>query len=424
MQVQQGQGYDPRRPFQFIAPSSQRDFRRWDVTAAPAPRDQLDERRALFDQPLPPPTDTLGTADNDNDEDDFDGLEVGRRSSGEETENGSEEGLAVQWPNETLDNDTFGLAICSIVRDFALIAEGKGSITSRVLRLVTSFCMLSACIGIQVFIVGKVKTFLSDEAVHHVRRVYSHYEETMYGNHTRVIDDRHLVEHRGIGGPEGPWFNESFFHNLSPDLQEDICRISLSQPDFIGCVLLIWTVRCFSEMRRCMHIFDSLILRTKVVDSMRVALEWNDGGAFVAGLTVSVKVYMTVLILLPRIGITAYLLWAGCRLLLAQTDFSELILNAVALEFILVLKNMLYLAFVPRRTHHDIDRTEIVPARRYGVESTLEFVGTFVAAGVTVSWVLVYMGTPYTPALQNVLIDYQWDVRGPCEHWIAIRYAV
>jgi len=47
---------------------------------------------------------------------------------------------------------------------------------------------------------------------------------------------------------------------------------------------------------------------------------------------------MMFLVLLPRLLMSGVLLWLGCRWLLATPNFADLVLNAVALEFILTLK--------------------------------------------------------------------------------------
>merc|ERR1719210_3289557 len=112
---------------------------------------------------------------------------------------------------------------------------------------------------------------------------------------------------------------------------------------------------------------------------MKYALEDEDGepgGPFVVtGLTKSVKATLTICVLLPRLCITCFLLWVGCRWLLATNNFDDLILNSVALEFILCLKDVLFVAMVPRRSTLDLAETKVRPALKKEPESWFALVG-------------------------------------------------
>merc|ERR1719343_1737994 len=76
-------------------------------------------------------------------------------------------------------------------------------------------------------------------------------------------------------------------------------------------------------------------------------------------LTVYMKGVIVFLVLLPRLLITLVLTWLGCRWLLATTNFADLILNAVALEFILLMKDALYGTLMTRKNKADVTTTKI-----------------------------------------------------------------
>lgn len=336
----------------------------------------------------------------------------------------------VAWNNEKLDEDTFGLVICSICHDLYLLAKGKGFTFARYLRLMTTSCLLVSCLGLQIFLLTQVKFFVSARVVHDVRVAYDKYEAVMYQGHTWNYSLTPTLERRGISG----YFNESLFDTLSDDDMESVCCISFSQPWFSGVVLLIWTVCCLSDIRRCSHLFSSLINHTDLCRSMEDAFDISytgDGNQqdcryLVARLTITAKLYIIWLVLLPRFLITCFLLWVGCRLLVATMDFSDLILNAVALEFVMMLKDMIYLALVPRRSKTDLTRTQILPAKRNQAneDTVSDFAPAFFWGALSVLWVLLYMGTPYTPGFQQVLGHYQWDIRHACTAYVKSRYAV
>jgi len=88
-------------------------------------------------------------------------------------------------------------------------------------------------------------------------------------------------------------------------------------------------------------------------------------------------------VLVPRTIITCLLLWLGCRWLLATNNFADLVLNAVALEFILSTKTM--------------------SPVKHEKASIWAFTGSMMWMFVAFAWVLVYTGIPHrTEGLQTV----------------------
>mmetsp|Transcript_60312 Transcript_60312/g.131999 ORF Transcript_60312/g.131999 Transcript_60312/m.131999 type:complete len:371 (-) Transcript_60312:26-1138(-) len=334
-----------------------------------------------------------------------------------------------EWPNMELDADTFGLSVVSLVRDFYFLSRGKGTFVNRWSRLLMSIFLLATCLTIQIYLLSQVKRFVSAKAVHDVRLDYDKFEQVMYGGHTEVISDHPFVERRGLGG----YFNASNFAQLSSDEQANACRIPLSQPLFFWTVLFIWTLTCTAELRKARDLVWSLLLNTEATHSMRHALKDEDdipgGPAVIVALTMPVKTAIATMVIVPRLGITFYLIWIGCRWLLATNNFADLILNSVALEFILCLKDIMYLALVPRRSMLDLQNTTVVPLKKREPESLKVFIGTLLWAGVAAGWVTLYMGLRISEdyhinGLQKVLVDYRWDVHEVCLQWITDRYAL
>merc|ERR1719436_2367099 len=126
---------------------------------------------------------------------------------------------------------------------------------------------------------------------------------------------------------------------------------------------------------------------------------------------------VTVLLVIPRLVITVLLLWLGCRWLLATLHFADILLNGVALEFILCTKDLLYMTIMPQRNMKDVQNTkfgfgEDVPA------AYIPFIGTFVWLGLAVVWVYVY-----TYYLQQVLPEYRWDIHDVCSDFLHDLYS-
>lgn len=156
---------------------------------------------------------------------------------------------------------------------------------------------------------------------------------------------------------------------------------------------------------------------------MQESLIDAEGGAgsemIVARLTCVVKLIMVVFIFIPRMVITVFLVWLGCRWLLATNEFGDLILNAVALGFVLELKDILYVSLVPARNKQDLANTKIRNPLKKSPTSLWTFANTFLWGVLSIVWVYLYIFY-----LQAVLPGYKWDVRKVCTQWIKVRYAV
>ena len=326
-------------------------------------------------------------------------------------------------PPTELEEDMFGMAVCSLIRDTHDIFVHHGNASSRQWRLLTTLLLLLFCIGTQVFLLTKIKEFVSAKAVHDIRKAYDKFESIMYSKTSQTVNGGH----RGIDG----FYDSKKFAQLSADEQSSACRIPLSQPDFCFVVLLIWTLTCCGELRQCRFLFLSLVYNTKTCDSMSKAmkviedpLEPRSEDFLVESLTIYMKGMIIVLVVLPRLAITLALIWLGCRWLLATNNFSDLILNAVALEFILCLKDALYATLMTRKNKLDLSTTKVLPSNPKQPAGLSVFVGAVLWMLLASLWVIIYMGIPHMQGLQTILPEYRWDVQNVCSSWISWRYCV
>merc|ERR1712188_183649 len=102
-----------------------------------------------------------------------------------------------------------------------------------------------------------------------------------------------------------------------------------------------------------------------------------------------------------------FLFWLGSRWLLATAGFGDLLLNALALEFILNLAEILYNALAPFQQKLKVQRT-LIPQRQ--------------SSGIIASFVWVFSAVytlAYMVYFQGVLPDYKWDVRSVCQSLLA-----
>jgi hypothetical protein len=145
----------------------------------------------------------------------------------------------------------------------------------------------------------------------------------------------------------------------------------------------------------------------------------------IASLPIWMKVTIMVEVVIPRAVITLRVLYLGSRWLLATVNFGELVLNAVALEFVLLIRTLLFVAFTSDRSKIDLQRTKIQHKDRTHSTNLLSFVGPAFFGLASMAWVALYMGIPmFHQGWQSTLPDYKWDVREICQQWFGTHFCV
>merc|ERR1712232_1326061 len=102
---------------------------------------------------------------------------------------------------------------------------------------------------------------------------------------------------------------------------------------------MLWALTCLLQLRLTTGRLHQTVLVPRTVSSMNVALNYKGTEEDphmqeVKGLTCAVKGVLVAIVFLPQILITLFLLWLGSRWLVATADLADLLLNAVALEFV------------------------------------------------------------------------------------------
>ncbi|CAE7231526.1 unnamed protein product [Symbiodinium sp. CCMP2592] len=111
----------------------------------------------------------------------------------------------------------------------------------------------------------------------------------------------------------------------------------------------------------------------------------------------------------PRIAATMLLNYLGCRWLLSTTNLEDLFLNSLALEFMVILPELLYNSFATTRGRKLTEATMLTAGDPAAMPKGTSLVISLIWVAVAVVWVYLYM-----VYLQSVLPGYNWDVRPVC----------
>jgi len=133
----------------------------------------------------------------------------------------------------------------------------------------------------------------------------------------------------------------------------------------------------------------------------------------VLALPCCLKFILVSVILTPRLVLCGFLWWLGARWLTATVGFGNLLLNALALGFVLDLSELLYMTMVPLRGKLLVQRTFIPHVLQQETETCRHMFGMY-ATGVIASLLSVM----YIALFQQVLPDYNWDIHTLCQQFL------
>jgi len=308
-----------------------------------------------------------------------------------------------------LQSNVYSAGIASVIQQIdaksKANAEGKKKGT---VRIMVALAVIFLAIGLQVFLVVKVKSLVCAKSVHYIRERYSEYEEHMYSE----TDD----QSRG----KGEIMLENF-ESLDDDFKAEVCQFPLTQPDFLFAMLFLWTLTIVCEVRRCIFWVRRFVFITETDSEGHVhvihpeevegteTFGLDEGTTGLKSLSIPMKAVI-LLLFVVQASTALFLLWVGCRWLTATPSFSDLILNGLALTFIVEIKDMLYEELLPKLFQEE---TEVIRVRREAVDRNWFGMDSLLApifwAVLSALWVVLYMFY-----FQAVLPDYRWDVKGPC----------
>jgi len=159
--------------------------------------------------------------------------------------------------------------------------------------------------------------------------------------------------------------------------------------------------------------FTHRLVSTNTVSSMiskRVFMKDDDDTTdVIMGLSLTVKFFIVFFIQLPCLCMNIFLLWIGSRWLVATLGFDELVLNAIALEFVLNVHEMIFAAAVPYSMKQKLKTVLVAHPDKAQGPTWSNMFGTFGLLIVAVVWTALYIRD-----FQQVLPDYQWDIAAAC----------
>mmetsp|Transcript_16914 Transcript_16914/g.43784 ORF Transcript_16914/g.43784 Transcript_16914/m.43784 type:complete len:430 (+) Transcript_16914:90-1379(+) len=329
-------------------------------------------------------------------------------------------GLKVWGTQTDLDENAYGAASVALIKDITLLHHQWqtgvpwAGISLTVVRLNIALGIMAANLIFQGLILWYIWLFVVMPSVRNVQSLYANFRAENFDQNGNLSADA-WEEYEGKG---------------------EVCQITMSSRPFYFGILILWALLMLDELRKAQRVtMDILAIKpvTKLTDQLCYAKDegYEHGGScLVVGLTPCMRWSVIFFVCVPRLLIGLALLFMGCQWLSSAASFSDMTLNAMALEFVKNIDEILYESILPpqlkqaiadtnvfkieaRKTKKDLDSAEWKGYRR-----TLAWIAFMVGSLGTYAFV-VQTVLPFNLTELNTLCAAQrQEAQTPiCSHW-------
>jgi hypothetical protein len=318
-----------------------------------------------------------------------------------------------------LPPDAYGAAIYAFIYDARELLSSKDHDSKpcwlNLYRLVYVMVVLFVNYIFQFLMLYWIMDFVVQPSVHNVQKQYQSFHADFFSE-----DGQFLIEE---------WDGrQSHYDSL---YKQQLCQMVFSKFTFLAFVLMLWAMIMVIELRRNMKLLVD-IFKVPSCPSSNPAMMIKDASALsnekevdgdrimIVGLTPSVRVLTILLIVMPKFVIGFALTTLGMLWLSATESFSELILNSLALVFVIGIDDYLFDALLPESYREDMDNVVLqIPKKRLdlieGIEEDWRHwkASTFFFIFIP-SFVFMYLKCLQLLPLVGVLPNFKDDMKDAC----------
>lgn len=268
------------------------------------------------------------------------GREIGQRAA-ESNDERVEHFKEVELPE-----DAYGAAMYAFIYDTRELLSGKDHDSKpcwlNIYRLVYVLTVLLVNYLFQFLMLWWIFDFVVQPSVHGVQDTYARYHGEFFSKEGEF--DRGRWDGRTDKG------DEAFKHHL--------CRMAFPKYTFLCFILMLWVMIMVIEFRKNVSLLLSIYSLPVCPRSHPERMITGSGGGHdeteadddkicIEGLTPGIRTTIYLIILLPKFLIGILLCTLGLIWLSATESFPDLILNSLALEFVINVDDHLFLALLP-----------------------------------------------------------------------------
>lgn len=320
---------------------------------------------------------------------------------------GQEGDLEMNSPNseeETVEEieidipeDAYGAGILAIVHDIVVIRSGSWrdeEVRLGIIQASFAVLLLIVNLGMQFALLYFIWVYVVEPSVHHVQLEYANF-------HKNVFDTS------GVFLPDA-WARY--------DHKESLCEIGLSNQYFYWLVIFLWVLLIIKEFRTTEELMRDVCFQVPSCDDIHEMIREGKDKKYVVALTTTSRVLCFIFVILPKFLICCTLMWLGCQWLTATSNFTDLVMNSIAMEFVTRVDENLYETILPAYHRQQVEEINFLVEHRFkGRRKEFNaFRHSFIYFILGIAFVLLYSGN-----IQSVLPGNVDDVTKLCSEYQA-----
>jgi len=315
------------------------------------------------------------------------------------------------WGTEVdLDENAYGAAAVAIIKDVAKLHQELqtkapcAALSLTITRLVSALGIMIVNLLFQGLILWYINMYVVQPSVRHVQELYGHFHEANF-DADGVFDPTAWEVFEEKGG---------------------VCQITMSSRAFYFGILMLWGLLMMQELRACERVVRDIVAVRGVsrlehmVEYIKTGNSELGGRCLIVGLTPGTRWTVLLVVCLPRILIGICLFGLGCRWLSSSASFADMTLNAMALEFVKNIDELLYDSVLPRQLKQDIADTNVFKIEKQKKKADLdkEEWNGYLRTTIWVMVITTFIGT-YGAVFQSVLPFDLSELSALCANQVA-----
>lgn len=242
-----------------------------------------------------------------------------------------------------LPGDVYGATIFSVIHDSVELMSGHDHDSLafwinlvRVIFVVTSL-VFNYCLQLSLLVWSY--TAVVAPAVRNVQQLYKEYHEECFDT-------------------DGS-FNEAKWEEWDSSKHEALCGMVISSFWFLYLMLCLWWMTMLNEFRKTDRIWRKFHAMPSTKDYERQIQRDEDGTQRVKRIVCEVRWFLYIVLILPKHVVSVGLLILGTWWLVSTESFGDLILNALALGFVIEIDELIFEAMFPAFMAEQIEKVKL-----------------------------------------------------------------
>jgi hypothetical protein len=308
---------------------------------------------------------------------------------------------------QELPCDTWGICMLTVVKDLADIAAFQAD-RVQLVRCTFNLGAIVMNLVLQIYLISSVKRFVVSPDLHNLQVHYKTFHEQVFDTDGNFLPAK--------------WADFPY--------KEQLCDSAMSTVDFTGCVMFLWSARMLYEIRLTIRLERQIRGLQRLPPNMSIAdmcqEHDNEEGEEICDIiyvNCFTRIMLYVLVVIPKYYIAILLVYRGINWLSTSESLGDLIMNALALEFIIDIDELIYESVFPRTAMKVLENTRFGLIKRQVLNKDREILIDFarsigyviVMVSICASYLLVWQGFSFEALdLVAVLPGYAWDIKRHC----------